>query len=72
MKLRTDMNRLRGKIVEKQLSQEDISKQLGINPSTFSRKMKANGLAFTVGQMHQIADILEMSDEEAKQIFFTV
>lgn len=67
--LRTDMDKLRGKIAEKRLTQEELSERIGIDPSTFSRKMKAKGLAFTVGQMHQISDILEMTPEEAKQIF---
>ena len=68
--MKTDMNKLRGKIAEKSITQEELSKKLGIDSSTFSRKMKANGLAFTVGQMHKLVEILDISPDEARQIFF--
>ncbi len=67
--MRTDMDKLRGKIAERRLTQEEVAARIGIDASTFSRKMKANGLAFTVGQMHKIVDTLNISGEEAKQIF---
>lgn len=60
---------LRGKIVEKGVSQEQLSEKLGISLSTFTRKMKAQGLAFTVGQMHKIVDFLQLTASEAQKIF---
>lgn len=67
--MRVNMDKLRGKIAECHITQEELSFQIGINPSTFSRKMKADGLAFTVGQMHKIVDVLGMTADEARQIF---
>lgn len=67
--MKTDMHKLRGKIVERQLTQEEFAALIGMDASTFSRKMRANGLAFTVGQMHKIVDILALSHDEATQIF---
>ena len=67
--MRTDMDKLRGKIAEKRLTQDDLAGRIGVDPSTLSRKMKANGLAFTVGQMHQIVDALGLTTYEAMQIF---
>ena len=64
-----DTAKLRGRIVEKGFTQETLAEQLGIDNSTFSRKMKANGVAFTVGQMHQIAKLLALSGKEAADIF---
>lgn len=62
---------LRGKIVEKEVSQEQLSEKLGVSPSTVTRKMKAQGLAFTVGQMHKIIDFLQLTPSEAQKIFLS-
>lgn len=67
--MKTDMKKLRGKIAERGMNNEEVASSLGMNPSTFYRKMKANGLAFTVGQMQKMVEVLGMSTEEAKQIF---
>lgn len=67
--MRADMNKLRGKIAEKRITQDELALKVGMNPSTFYRKMKADGLAFTIGQMHQIVEVLDISPEEAKLIF---
>lgn len=64
-----DIAKLRGRIVEKGYTQETLAEQLGVDNSTFSRKMKANGAAFTVGQMHKIAELLTLSGKEAAEIF---
>lgn len=67
--MRTDMDKLRGKIAECGMKNEEVASSLGMNPSTFYRKMKANGLAFTVGQMQKMVEVLHMSSDEARQIF---
>lgn len=67
--MRADVDRLRGKIAEKRITQEELAKEIGMDSSTFYRKMKADGLAFTVGQMHKIADVLNLTSEEARLIF---
>lgn len=67
--MKTDMDKLRGKIAERGMNNEEVASSLGMNPSTFYRKMKANGLAFTVGQMQKMVEVLGMSSDEAKQIF---
>lgn len=67
--MHVDIAKLRGQIVEKGFTQESLAEQLGINNSTFSRKMKTNGVAFTIGQMHQIAELLALSCDEAADIF---
>lgn len=63
------MNRLRGVIRERGLTQQEVSEKIGIDPSTFYRKLASGGLAFTVGEMHQLADILQLTPEESAQIF---
>jgi len=67
--MRTDMAKLKGKIVERAMTQEEVAEKLGIDSSTFSRKMKADGLSFTIEQMHKLVDILSITPQEAIQIF---
>lgn len=67
--MHTDMAKLKGKIVERAMTQEEVAAKIGIDSSTFSRKMKAEGLSFTVEQMHKLVDILDISPQEAIQIF---
>lgn len=67
--MHTDMAKLKGKITERSMTQEEVAEKIGIDSSTFSRKMKADGLTFTVGQMHKIANVLSLTNQEAVQIF---
>lgn len=65
----TNMNILRGKMVEKQINAEEMAKKIGVDTSTFYRKMKSDGMSFTVGQMHKIAEVLCLTHDEAANIF---
>ena len=67
--MHVDIAKLRGRIVEKGFTQESLAEQLGIDNSTFSRKMTTNGVAVTIGQMHQIPELLALSCDEAADIF---
>ena len=65
----TDMRKLRSRMDEMNLSPEEMARKIGVDPSTFYRKVKTEGLNFTVGQMHKIVDVLNLSKEEAAAIF---
>ena len=65
----TNMDILRNKMAEKKISPEVMAQRIGVDPSTFYRKIKADGINFTVGQMHKIVDILQLTKEEATSIF---
>lgn len=67
--MHVDITRLRGKIVECGMTQEKMAQKLGMNKSTLSRKMKSNAVAFSVGEMFQIAEILRLTNREAAEIF---
>lgn len=67
--MRVNTDRLRGKIVEQRLTQERVAALLHMDRSTFTRKMKSDALDFSVGEMHQIANILHLSSVEASEIF---
>lgn len=67
--MKTNMDALRGKMAERRISNEEMAARIGVNPSTFYRKIKTEGVSFTVGQMHKIAEVLRLTNEEATAIF---
>lgn len=60
---------LKGKIVEKNTTQEYVADKIGIDRSTFYRKMKANGLTFAIGEVRKLVEAIPLSREEAIEIF---
>lgn len=66
----TNIAILRGKIVERNTTQETVADEMGINRSTFYRKMKENGLPFTVGEVQRLAAILSLTGDDVMRIFF--
>lgn len=49
--------------------QKQIAEELGIDKSTFYRKMKEGG-SFSIGEASRMAEIIPLSDAEAIAIFF--
>lgn len=66
-----DVLKLRSKMVEKKVSVESLSNLIGINKSTFYRKLSTDGKDFTVGEANAIADSLNLSADDFNAIFFT-
>lgn len=64
-----NVQKLKGKIVEKGKSVESVSAELGINPATFYRKLKNN--SFEINEADKLVDILALTNEEAIAIFFS-
>ncbi len=65
----TNMNALRGKMEEKRITNEELARRIGVDVSTLYRKMKSEGVSFTVGQMHKIVEVLNLTSAEATSIF---
>lgn len=65
----TNMEELKRKMADRGVSNEEMAKSLGINPSTFYRKLQRAGESFTVGQMHRIAEVLKLTKDEVSLIF---
>lgn len=61
--------KLRGKMVEKGYTVETLSGALDIDKSTLYRKL-SNGEGFTVGEAQKIKTTLDLTQEEASDIFF--
>ena len=64
-----DTNKLKGAIVANGKDQKQIAEELGIDKSTFYRKMKEGG-TFSIGEASRMAEIIPLSDAEAIAIFF--
>ncbi|WP_318529813.1 XRE family transcriptional regulator [Ligilactobacillus salivarius] len=54
--------------MERETTQENVAHEIGIDRTTFYRKMK-NG-SFTVKEAKMIANVLPLSKDEAIEIFF--
>ena len=67
--MQTNMDLLRGKMAERKIGKEELAQRIGVDASTFYRKMKDEGISFTVGQMHKIVNVLSLTHEEATAIF---
>lgn len=67
--MRVDVELLNRSIAASGKTKETVAKEIGIDYSTFSRKMNCEALAFSVGQMHKLVDILSLSDDQAAKIF---
>lgn len=68
MNMNTQM--LKGKIVEAGTTQEAIADSIGMDRSTFYRKMKRMGNTFTVAEMNGMVKSIPLSKEDAVAIFF--
>lgn len=64
----TNINKLKGKMVEKGFNQEKLAISTKINKSTLSRKLKTGN--FLIGEVIEIAKVLELTPEEVMNIFF--
>lgn len=62
-----NVNKLNGKIAELGTTKEAIADKIGVNRSTFYRRLKNSTL--TIRDVHGICDALSLSHEEAICIF---
>ena len=63
-----NVNKLKGKIVEKGLSVELLAESIGVDRSSLYRKLN-NGDKITIGEAVKIKDALDLSAEDAADIF---
>lgn len=62
---------LKGKLKERGMTQEEAAKALGIDPSTFNRKINnENGDVITVREAEKISALLLIPKSELGNIFF--
>lgn len=63
-----DINKLKGKLVEKQVNVETLANMIGIDRSSMYRKLN-NAEKITIGEALKIKSVLCLSDSEASDIF---
>lgn len=64
-----NVNKLKGKIIEKGINVETLAKRIGVERSSLYRKLNSFE-RITIGEANRMKDVLELSDEEANDIFF--
>lgn len=65
-----NLNKLKGKIVEKGMNVEILGAMIGIERTTLYRKLN-NFERITIGEANRIKTALELSDEDAIEIFLS-
>ena len=69
--MKVNILKLKGKIVEMNTTCEAAADCLGVDRSTFYRRLKTGGTQFTVGEIHKLVDFLSLTSEEVKSIFLS-
>ena len=64
-----NVNLLRGKLVERGIKCEEMACEIGVDPSTFSRKMAKRGDTFSIAQVQKMVSVLQLTEAEANAIF---
>jgi predicted transcriptional regulator len=65
-----NVNKLHAKLKEFALTRADVAEQMGIDRSTLYRKLGNSGAGLTVKDAQQLVIILQLTEEEALEIFF--
>jgi len=65
-----NVNKLKGKMVEKGLNVTMLANELGIDRATLYRKLNNEGATLTIREANRIAEILDLTSKEAVEIFF--
>lgn len=67
----TNTERLKNALKERHITIEQASKRLGVNPSTFYRKMSRDCDTFTVSEVGELAMLMNLDSKAMQDIFFT-
>lgn len=62
-------NLLRAKIIERGMTIGSLCNEIGIHPSSYTRKTTGNG-EFDRGEIEKIVDVLGLTPDETFAIFF--
>ncbi|MBR1694289.1 MAG: hypothetical protein IJ709_02660 [Selenomonas sp.] len=63
-------NELRAELVRRELSVEDVAKQMGIDKTSLYRKLKGDSEFLRI-EIEKLVNILQLSGEDVLRIFFT-
>ncbi|NLY09400.1 MAG: helix-turn-helix domain-containing protein [Tissierellia bacterium] len=65
-----DIKILKDKISKAGLTITEVAERVGVDKSTFYRKLNTNGEAFSIKQANAISVVLDLTGEEVNKIFF--
>lgn len=66
-----NVNKLRGKIVERGLTVTELAEMIELDRTTLYRKLNSEGKKFTIEEADAIAKALQMTASEVNSIFFS-
>ena len=61
--------KIKGRMVELGISQQDAAKRLDIAQPTFNQKLNGTR-AFKIGEVQELVNLLEIADEDVAEYFF--
>lgn len=67
--MKVNVELLKKEIALSGMTKETFAKEIGVDYSTFTRKMKRQALTFSIGQMHNIVRVLRLDNNRASEIF---
>ena len=65
-----NVDKLHGKFREMKMSVEDVAEKMGIDKSTLYRKLSNNGAGLKEKDAQMLVEILQLTQQEAMDIFF--
>lgn len=65
-----DINYLKERMKAAGRTPDQAASAMGMNTATYYRKLKADGVKFTVDEMQRIIQFLNLTEEDAARIFF--
>lgn len=65
-----NIERLKGALRARNVTVEQASDAIGINPATFYRRLNRAGEKFTVSEVGKLAKLLNMNSKTMQSIFF--
>ena len=65
-----NIDRLKAAMKVKNITIEQASERIGINPVTFYRRINRDGEKFTVSEVGKLAELLDMDSATMNDIFF--
>lgn len=65
-----NVNKLKGKIVEKGMTTAELAKSIGISTASLYRKIDGSGSTMNISEAYNIGHTLDLTADEMNDIFF--
>ena len=68
--MQINIPKLKGKMAENDMTATKLASKIGVNRRLFYRKLSSGGGSFTVEELQNIVEALNMTPDEVMNIFF--